>query len=456
MAQASDDLTAAELGQRLAELERRNAELTAQLEQRSASKLRPGRTVLAFILIFIGALLTPVSITATWFASTIANTDLFVAAYAPLIKDPEVQAFLADEVSNAIDQRIDIESLVDELIAALDQKVERPTSKAALAALRQPLIEGTKSTIHSAAAKVIASDEFEKAWEASLRLSHAELTGALAGNPDTALTISRDGLGLQLAPMISKVRDVLVEQGYTFASAIPVIDRTVMLVPSDTLVAAQVGYRSVLMASYWLGPVALAFLTAGVLVSRRRALALIWAAIALGLGATVVLAAETLLRLAAQVKVPLPLDVVSVFYDAAFVPLREIALAPLALAVVIIVIACLVGPFAWSVKLRSGYAKATAWLRGRVESAGFSTGKYGEWLFGQRILVRVVIGGLGVVWLIATRPISVSSVTWTAFWVALVIFVLSLLQRPTSDSDATTQDSADDSSTDPKDLSTAL
>jgi hypothetical protein len=430
MAKVAGEPSAADLGERLAELERRNAELTAQLEQQNTSRLRPGRTVLAGVLILIGALLTPLSIAATWFTSSIATTDSFVAAYAPLIRDPQVQAFLTDQVSSTIDSRIDIESLVDELIAALDQKVERPTSRAALAALRQPLIAGIRSTISSATAKVVASDEFEKAWEASLRLSHAELTGALAGDPNNALTISRDGLGLQLAPMITKVRDVLIDQGYTFASRIPVIDRTVVLVPSDSLVAAQVGYRAMFIASYWLGPVVLAFLTAGVLISRRRALATIWAAIGLGLGATVVLAAEAVLRLAVQVKVPLPLDVLLALYDATFVPLREVALAPLALAAVTIVIACLVGPFAWSVKLRSSYAGATTWLRGRAEGASFSTGRFGEWVYAQRILVRVLVGVLAVFYLIATRPISVGSVTWSAFWVALVIFVFSLLQRP--------------------------
>jgi hypothetical protein len=436
MAKEASEPGTAELSERLAELERRNAELTAKLEEKSASKRRPGRAILAGVLILIAALLTPLSITATWFVSSAANTDSFVAEYAPLIQDPQVQAFLADEVSTAIDERIDIEALVDELIAALDQKMERPTSKAALVALRQPLIAGIQSTIHSAAAKVIASDEFEKAWQASLRVTHAELTGALAGNPDSALTITRDGLGLQLAPMITKVRDVLVGQGYTFASKIPVIDRTVVLVPSDSLVTAQVGYRAVLVASYWLGPVVLALLAAGVLISRRRALASIWAAAGLGLGATVVLTAEAILRIVVQLKVPLPLDVLLVLYDATFVPLREVALAPLALAVVVIVIACLAGPFAWSVKLRTFYAKATAWLRGRAENAGYGTGTYGEWLYAQRILVRVAVGALAVFYLIATRPISVGSVTWSAFWVALVIFVLSLLQRPVIETEA--------------------
>lgn len=439
MAKVAGEPSASDISERLAELERRNAELTAQLEQQKTSRLRPGRTVLAGVLILIGALLTPLSIAATWFTSSVANTDSFVAAYAPLVKDPQVQAFLTDQVSSAIDSRIDIESLVDELIAALSEKAERPTSRAALAALRQPMIAGIRSTISSATAKVVASDEFGKAWEASLRSAHTEFTGALAGDPDTALTISRNGLGLQLAPMIAKVRDALIAQGYTFASRIPVIDRTVVVVHSDSLIAVQVGYRAVLIASYWLGPVTLALLAAGVLVSRRRALATIWAGAGLGLGATVVLGAEAILRLAAQVKVPVPIDVLLVLYDATFVPLREIALAPLALAVVVITIACLTGPFAWSVKLRSFYAEATAWLRSRAESVGLNTGKVGDWLYAQRILVRVVVAALAVFYLMATRPISVGSVAWSAFWVALAIFVFSLLQRPASENEPATK-----------------
>ena len=65
----------------------------------SRSRPAPGRrsrgrgwTVLAVVLIVLGCVMAPLAVVGGWAKSTLTDTDNFVATYAPLAHDPEVQA----------------------------------------------------------------------------------------------------------------------------------------------------------------------------------------------------------------------------------------------------------------------------------------------------------------------------------------------------------------------------
>ncbi|HQF54875.1 MAG TPA: hypothetical protein PK208_07145, partial [Fibrobacteria bacterium] len=47
---------------------------------------------------------------------TLTDTDAFVATYAPVIRDPAMQAYLTDQVSGAIVQQLKVEQLVGDLV----------------------------------------------------------------------------------------------------------------------------------------------------------------------------------------------------------------------------------------------------------------------------------------------------------------------------------------------------
>src|SRR4051794_23613667 len=93
----------ADLRERVARLQAENSTLREQLEahpsavedQKGSSRRSRGRgwTVLAAVLIVLGCLMAPLAVVTGWAKSTLTDTDAFVATYAPLARNPEVQSF---------------------------------------------------------------------------------------------------------------------------------------------------------------------------------------------------------------------------------------------------------------------------------------------------------------------------------------------------------------------------
>lgn len=443
--------TVAALRARITELEAANAELTTRLDAAleaeptarldtaildpsAASARRPARWrgPVAAVLIVLGALLTPVSIASGWARAALTDPDAFVATYAPLVDDPRVQAYITDEIVAAIDARLDIDATVGDIVSGLSQGIQRPGLQTALQMLQQPAAEGIRSTIRGVAARLVASDAFAQVWRESLRLSHVQATGALSGDPGSVATITDDGLGLRLAPLIAAVKGALVDQGFALASRIPSVDRTIVVVPSSSLVQAQLGYRLVLATGYWLGILVLVLLVAGVLISVRRWLAAIWAAVGLGLGAAVVLGAVGITRVIAQTAVPasvMPNDVLLVLFDTTTQAIDDLAVASVLLAIVVAVSAWLAAPFRVSTAIRRAWEDVRGALRSRAEARGLSSGSVGEWLYAQRVVLRILVAVLAAVVLVFNRPLSAGVVIGTTAAGVAALLVLSLLQR---------------------------
>ncbi len=176
----------------------------------------------------------------TWAKTTLIDTDSCVADFSPVIRDPDMQAYLTDQVSVAIEQTIDAEQVVGDAVGALQWAVgERRAAVAALGLLEQPAIEGIRGVIARATGQVITSQAFAATWDQTLRTSHTQLIGALNGDPSTLATITDDGLGIRLGPIVERVKADLIARGFTLASRVPAIDRTIVLVPSPQLADVQ-------------------------------------------------------------------------------------------------------------------------------------------------------------------------------------------------------------------------
>lgn len=406
------------------------------------AKRSPGRTLGAVVAILMGTLLAPVGMVTSWFANTINDTDTFVATYAPLISHPEVQSYLTERISTAIDEKVNVEGLVDQAIEGINANISRPKAKLALDALRDPIVSGLRSAITSVTAKVVASDGFETAWRESLRASHSEIVKALSGDTRGAVAINQDGIGIRLDPMIARVRDALVADGFGIASYIPDTNRTVTIFPTDSALAIQLGYQATVAAGKWVGLISFGLLALGVLAARNHFKAAIWASVGLALASGLILVAESSLRVVAQLATKMPPDVVLAFYNATFTNLHELALACLTLAVVVGVAAWLAGPFESAEKVRSLAGRFATWLRAKGESYDLSTGKAGEWLYRFRTPIRVVAVLIGFAILALNRPITINLVVVTAIVIAAILAVVGLLQRPIAS--ASEAESSDD------------
>ncbi|RDV43786.1 hypothetical protein DOE76_16185 [Leifsonia sp. ku-ls] len=440
-------LTNAELLQRIAALEEENASLRQQAgaDQDATRPIAPAAppekhrrswawTLLAVVLIVVGAVLAPVAVVASWAKAQLTDTDSFVATYAPLAKNPGVQAFITDQTVKAVQEHVDIPEVTSQVIDGITELGTGPVATKALDALKGPLAQGIVSLMTSTVQRFVASDAFAQVWQQALRTSHDQLIATMQNDPKAAVTVGADGsVGIQLGPIIDRVKQLLVDQGLTFASQIPSVDRTVTVAQSSSIPTLQLFYGLAIAAGAWLPWVAIGLLALGVIVARRRALALIWAALALGLAMALTLAALAVGRIvfvASASPSLVPSGLAQTLYSTVTDAMIATAVAVLVLALAVALVGWYAGPFGVPRRLRGFFQSGVSSARAAAERHGISTGRVGEWLYAQRALLRAAVAVIAAAVVLFVRPITPALVIWTLVLAALAVAVLEFVQRP--------------------------
>lgn len=436
-----DDLTA-----RIAELEAENARLRAATSTDAAGggpaasapvarvKRHRGRTVAAVALVIIGLLLAPVAVISAWARLQLVDTDRFVATFAPLGEDPAVQAFIGDQVTDAIEEQVDIDQLTADVFEGIKSLDLPPRAEDALTLLQGPAAQGLSSLLDQTVDRVVTSDAFEQVWATALRASHTQFIAALQGDPDAALAIGDDGsLSVQLGPIVEEVKARLAERGVDFASAIPVINRSVVIAKVDSLVLVQTVYALAVAVGTWLPILVLVLLAAGVLVAKRRSAALAWTAGGLALTMLLTLAGFGTGKLFFVGTVS-PSIMPSGAAEAVYGQLTELMVSTSAaitvLAIAVAIIAWLSGPWRPARAVR-GFADAGfGAARRSAEEHGVTTGRFGDGLHRYRVAAYVVIAVVAALVLMFNRPLETGTVVWTVVLALLAVGLVELLRRP--------------------------
>lgn len=438
--------TNTELLQRIAALEEENAALRMRGADTEAdtvpiAPLAPAKrprswawTLLATVLIVLGAILAPVAVVASWAKVQLTDTDSFVATYAPLANDAGVQAFVTDEAVKAVQDNVDIDQLTSQVIDGITDLGTGPVATKALESLKAPLAQGIESLLRSTVQRFVASDAFAQVWQQALRTSHDQLIATMQNDPKAAITVGSDGsVGIQLAPIIDRVKQLLLDQGVTFAAQIPSVDRTITVAQSSSIPTLQLFYGLAVAAGAWLPWVAIGLLALGVVVARRRALALVWAAVALGLAMGVTLAAIGIGRLVFVSSVSpslVPSGLAQTLFSTVTDAMIATAVAVLVLAIAVAVVGWFSGPFAVPRRLRGFFGDGVAWIRQSAERHGITTGRAGEWMYAQRTLLRAAVAVIAAAVVLFVRPLTPALIIWTLVIAALVVAILELVQRP--------------------------
>ena len=399
-----------------------------------------GWTLLATVLVVIASLLAPVSVVSTWAQRELTDTDYFVSTFAPLAKKPAVQNLVITQSVSAIESNVDIEGITSDVFSGIDGLGLPPRASSALNALQAPLVAGIKGLITSTVTKFVQSDAFADIWKQALTTTHTQLLATLHGDKNAAVTIGPGGqIGLQLAPIIEAVKKQLVHQGLTFASSIPVISKTIVIAQSNSI-SLYIGlYNLVVAIGIWLPWVVLVLLAAGVLVARRRGIALIWASFALGLSMVLVSVGIAVGKTIFLISVSdvMSSDAAGTIYSGILQFVQSIAVAVAVLAFTVFVIAVLSGPFRWAVALRSYATAGFAAARRGAERHGVTTGRVGDWIYRQRVLLRVIVGLIAAAIVVFGRPLTPPLIVWTAVVAVLIVAALELVARPPAEENTT-------------------
>ncbi|MFC5789631.1 hypothetical protein EDM22_16460 [Agromyces tardus] len=439
----SDDLQA-----RIAQLEAENARLreTADLGiagggPPAASARRPGRgrgrAAAAIVLVLLGLLLAPVAVVSAWARLQLVDTDRFVATFAPLAEDPAVQAYLADEVTVAIDEKVDIDGLTKDVFDGLTSLDLPPRAVQALGLLEGPAAQGLHALLDRVVTQVVQSDAFAEVWAQALRVSHTQLIAALQGDPNAALAIGDDGtISVQLGPVIEAVKAKLAENGVAFASAIPVIEKSIVIAQTDSLTLIQTVYTLAVAAGTWVPLIALALLVAGVLVARRRSRALTWTAAGFALSMLLMLAGVGTAKLYFVGTLSpsiMPSGAAEAIYDDVLELMFSTIVALFVLSLSIAIIAWLSGTTRPALAVRGLADAGFGAVRHSAASRGVTTGAFGVWLDRWRVGVYAAIAVVASAVLWFSRPLQTSTVLWTVVLALLAVVLVQLLRRPAAE-----------------------
>ncbi|WNI26415.1 hypothetical protein [Streptomyces sp. ITFR-16] len=253
----------------------------AQLEARGAGRPRlRARSFLAALLVLVAAVLTPLSILSSWASDIAGDTDRYVRMMAPLASDPDVRAAVTDRVTDAVMDRLDVDALLTDVAPA-----DRPAVDKALGKLGGPLTAGLTDFVHTTVDRFVTSDGFERVWTGLNRSAHASVVKALTGEGGGAVKLTGDTVTVDLAPVVDRVKQRLVDRGLTAAGKLPEIHTGFTVLTSDAVGKAQKGFRALRILGFWLPVVTLLVAAGGVLLAVRRRRALVTAGLAVAVGA---------------------------------------------------------------------------------------------------------------------------------------------------------------------------
>ncbi|NML52299.1 hypothetical protein HHL19_27170 [Streptomyces sp. R302] len=372
------------------------------------------RSFLAGLLVVVGCVLVPLGLVAAWTADLLGDTDRYVQTMAPLASDPDVQAAVATRVTDAVMDHIDLESLLQGV--APDQ---RPLVEKALGKLGGSLEGALASFVHDRAQDVVASPAFETIWTDANRLVHTSVDRALTGDQDGAVKIETDTVTIDLAPVIERVKERLVDSGLTVAADIPEVHTSFTVLRSDDIGKAKTGFALLQAFGVWLPVIAVLCVAGGVLLAVRRRRALVAAALGFALAALVLGIALTVFRTVYLNALPSSVSPAAAgsVYDTLTRFLRTSVRVCAVLGVLVALAAWLSGPSRPAVLARGLWHSGITASRSTADRAGMRLGPVGG--FVRRFhtwIVWILVVGAALAFVLWPHPTG-----WVVIGLALAL-----------------------------------
>ena len=384
---------------------------------------------MAAVVITIGCMLAPISVTAVWAANQVSNTDRYVANMTPLISEPAIQSALSARITAEIESRLDVGALVSSTSAELASD-HLPRLSALLQNFSGPITSGVNNLVSTTVTRAVASPAMAQVWVTANRTAHAGIVRVLSGQGNGTLSVVNDNVVLNLAPLIAQVKQDLVARGLTIADKIPTVNATFPLFAAPNLAKAQQGYRLLTTLKWVLPLLSIALLVAGIFIAQSRRRGLIGASLGLAASMLVLAIALAIARAIYLNSVPqsvLPSDAAAALYDTLVRFIKDGLRVLLLIGLVIAVGAFLAGPSAAAVATRRGVRSGIGWLRDRGERAGLHPGPVSAWTSAhKRLLQRAALGVVALIFVFWGQP-SLALVIWLVVLLLVALGVIELL-----------------------------
>lgn len=462
----------AQLHTRLEELEAENARLRAASVAPESESVTPQprgsrwRAFFSALCIVVATILVPVAVVSAWARLELVDESAFVETLAPLADDPAVQQMIIDETVEAVEAKVDFDTLTADVFDGIAQLGLPPRVEQALQLLQAPAAQGLSSLLNQTVTRVVESDAFADTWTAATRAAHRVLTSAATSDGGGIVVLNDQGLGIQLGAIVERVKQNLLDRGVGVAQLIPAVDKVIIIGTGETLVTIRTTYAIATVAGWWLPVISLALFALGILIARRRSTAVVGTGVGFVVGGGVLALAFAIgYPVVGQTAAQLGLSTTAldVIYQSLIGSMQQTASIVILLGLVIAVIGWFAGRWAPAVRTRRAVGGVNASIRGQLSRHGFRTGRFGAWLARYRAVVRTLIVVLAVLWLFALRPLSAGDIFLVLIVALLVTWLLELLQARPEEARASTPEverivvtvPADEAATDTADAAAA-
>jgi len=183
-----------------AELARVKAERDALAQQVADLEDRPGRRqrtrrVFTAILVIVAVLAFSLAVPGTWVRRTLGDTDRYVAMVTPLPSDPAVQEYLSRQITASVFEVLGVQ---DRIQTALQDKAPR------LAFLAGPIASSIHDFVQSKVQELVASQAFADLWVSANRIAQQGVKAVLNGDTPPGISVVQGAVVINLLPIISK------------------------------------------------------------------------------------------------------------------------------------------------------------------------------------------------------------------------------------------------------------
>ena len=390
------------------------------------------RTLLSALSIIIATILVPVSIVGAWAQVQLTDEDAFVATLAPIVDDPAVQAMIIDESMDAISAQVDFQEITASVFDGIAGLGLPPRAADALQLLQAPAANGLESLVTTTVTRVVESEAFAEVWATATRAAHRALVGLSTSDGGGLVVRTDEGVGIQLGAVVERVKQNLLDRGLGAAELIPTVDRVIILGDGENLATIRTSYAVANSLGIWLPIITLVLFGLGILIARRRSVAVLGTGIGFAVGgatlAVMLAVGDSAMTIAAGTLGISP-DALDVIYEQLVGNMTQTALVITFLGVFIAILGWVMGGSGPARGFRSAVDSMNASARRQLARRGLNTESFGLWLGKQRILVRTIIAVLAVLWLFALRPLSIGDIILVAFVAFGVAWILEVLQR---------------------------
>jgi hypothetical protein len=148
------------------------------------------RRIATPVVVGLAILVFAATVAGAWARRTVLDTDRYVEIVGPLADDPAVQVVVADRVTGRVMMLLDVETLVGD---ALPERA---------AFLTAPMANAVQGFVREQVQRVLASDAFARFWTEANRFAHSRVVAILDGEAATLST--REGkVLLNLLPLVN-------------------------------------------------------------------------------------------------------------------------------------------------------------------------------------------------------------------------------------------------------------